>query len=154
MEDPVAVFGLSDVTVQPWGPERSTHIPIPGTTCHIYEVSAPPDNCRNACSVILQSDWPETSTRVVMSSMVVERTRLIKMIDRCTKTLVRYSTNTIQYATIEPLWKWKAQLVFERLRRNRSARTIQKQFRECMGNPAYDMCRRRLLREFAEGIQI
>ena len=158
-EDLVAVFGRSDITIQPWGPERSTHIHIPETMCHIYEVSAPPDNCRDACSVIIQTDWPETSTRpqrcwygVVMSSMVIERTRLIKMIDRCTRALVRYSTSTIQYATIEPLWKWKAQLVLERIHRNRACRTVQRQFRESMSNPTYGLCRRRLLREFAEGI--
>lgn len=36
------------------------------------------------------------------------------------------------------------------VRREKAATRIQARFRECISNPAYAMCRRRLLREFSE----
>jgi len=47
---------------------------------------------------------------------------------------------------------WKTQLVLEKLQRNAAARTIQRQFKESISNPAYGLCKQRLLREFAEDI--
>jgi putative hemolysin len=151
----VAVFGRSDVTAHPWESERSTLIAIPETTCYIYDY-------QNTYSVMR----PQMCLYcIVMSAMVVERSQLVAMIDRTISITVANNTitNYNQYhcsEQYESLWTWKTQLILERIRRNRAARTVQRQFRESMSNPAYDMCKRRLLREykllreFAEGISV
>ena len=136
MEDPVYVFGRTDVTTQPWGPVHYTLVIIPETTYYICDYWNTYSDMRPQVRLYLD----------VMSAMTVERTHLVAMIDRCIKT----ESND----TIEPLWSWKAKLVLEKLQRSAAARMIQRQFRETMSNPAYGLCKRRLLREFAEGIQI
>lgn len=94
----------------------------------------------------------ELSRFLVVSSMAIERSRLLALIDRCIRRYRRPLSYRPCACTI--LESWKTQLVLEKIRRNRSAKTIQRQFRESMSNPAYDMCKRRLLREFAEGISV
>jgi hypothetical protein len=131
MEDPVAVFGRHEE----WG---GIIIPIPN---HIYHHSS--------YDTVVRPYW---SHNCVFSSMVVERSHIVSMIDCCIKFLLRITSRREWNDKIGPLRTWKAQLVLERIRRNVAARTIQRQFRESMSNPAYDMCKRRLLREFAEGI--
>jgi hypothetical protein len=153
MEDPVAVFGRSDVLC-----------PNP-TFCNCHHPSA-----KTTYVCLLDTEWSiedfahdtgeyrEThiywglSRVLVASSMIIERANLIDLIDRCLergRQSMRHDTRVVLVPLLE---SWKKELVLERIRRNKSARTIQKYFKESMSNPGYALCRRRLLREFAEGI--
>lgn len=172
MEDPVAVFGRSDIVsmyLPAYRPtnldklelDRQTYVNIPGTECHINEVNTPPDEYQNIVNIVHNIDRPMRAIRIcndhrrryegyVMASMVLERQHLVGMIDRCIAALQKeaFLENTEIHPVHVTLENWKKELVIERIRRSMSARTVQRQFRESMSNPAYVMCKRRLLREF------
>lgn len=48
----------------------------------------------------------------------------------------------------EALLNWTASLVLQGIRETIAARSLQRQFREAIANPCYQMCKNRLLREF------
>lgn len=162
-KDPVLVFGRSDVEPRPWGPERCTYLNIPGTECHVHEINAPPDEYRNAVSITHDIACPVRSLEftahwipwrfegIVMASMAVERDHLVSMIDRCIAALGRraFFENAPKHPIHVSLWNWKMDLVLEKLRRNAAARSIQARFKKSVSDPKYDMCKRRLAREFA-----
>ena len=50
----------------------------------------------------------------------------------------------------EALLNWTASLVFQDIREKMAARSVQRQFREAMSNPDYQMCKNRLLSEHAQ----
>jgi hypothetical protein len=160
MEDPVCVFGRTDDL-----PRHETFvcIHIPETEWYMHDLY---DGDQSMTRVFpgtmylfptrvysdtgdLHLDDSSIGKGIVLSSMVLERTRLIEVLDRyveeCRLAILKCPVRT----RIEA---WKAQLVLEKLQWNRSARIVQRQFRECMSNPGYALCKRRLLREFAEGI--
>ena len=138
MEDPVAVCGrmLDEV---PYVPNHGMYVIIPESTYYIYNYRT---NCTFLHSLSVYG--------AVLSAMTVERSHLVAMVDRCIKKLYREISTDDSNNLIGPLWTWKTQLVLERIRRNMAARTIQRQFRESMSNPAYGLCKQRLLREFAD----
>jgi hypothetical protein len=143
MEDPVWVFGRTDDTI--------TCIHIPDTDWYIHDTIRDDERLTRMWPFMESYQWFENTWKtkgLVMSSMVIERGHLIDIFNRCMDNYKRPS-----YITAD-LDAWKTQLVFERLRRNVAARIVQRQFRECMSNPGYALCRRRLLREFAEGISV
>jgi hypothetical protein len=145
MEDPVYVFGClwtsrykANITY--------TCIHIPGTDWYIYDWYE--GDQRTMRIISCKYHW--IGVGIVLSSMVIERNRLIKIIqDFVAPQLVESRQDCRDFARSR-LVAWKAHLILERIRRNRAAKTIQRQFRECMSNPAYDLCKRRLLREFAD----
>ena len=145
MEDPVAVCGRMLDSV-PYVPNHGIYVIIPETTYYIYNYRTHEThtNCTYLRSLSVYG--------AVLSAMTVERSHLVAMIDRCIKKLYREISTVDSNNLIGPLWTWKMKLVLERIRRNAAARTIQRQFKESVSNPAYGLCKRRLLREFAEGI--
>lgn len=173
MEDPVRVFGRSEIVTmyipayrhESPGLNRDleTYLNIPGTECHINEISWPPDGYNNVVSIVDDIAGPMAYWRysdewrlegIVLASMSLERHHLVCMIDRCIAALRTYafSKDTQIHPVHVALENWKKDLVLERIRRNMAARTIQRQFRESMSNPGFRLCKQRLLREFAEGI--
>lgn len=161
MEDPVAVFGRTGdppnselQTLRLVSGYTSTYIHIPDTDWYMHDWSMHYAHYGDYRSMrIFSSKYRWIGLGIVLSSMVIERTRLIEFIQEFIDSSRPDKTRHDVIDWARPRLKaWKKELVLERVRRNRAARTIQRQFRESMGNPAYDMCRRRLLREFAEGI--
>jgi hypothetical protein len=152
MEDPVRVFGRTG------DPPRlvsryiftSTWIHIPGTDWYMRDGRRDGDY---RSMRIFSSKYRWIGSGIVLSSMVIERTRLIEFIQEFIDSSRPDKTRQDALDWARPrLEAWKRQLVLERFRRNRSARTIQRQFRESMSNPGYELCKRRLLREFADMI--
>jgi hypothetical protein len=162
MEDPVAVFGRTDdMTITREDTITSmTCIHIPDTDWYMHDITYDGDQrmTRLYCGMYV---FPMSMTRVypdmdiyidngiVLSAMDIERTRLIEIIDRYIQELV---TRRLGCSVRPRLKAWKAQLILDRIRRQWAARRVQKQFRESVSNPGYGLCKRRLLRELAEGI--
>lgn len=149
MEDPVYVFGRTDMSR--YKENRTfTFIHVPDTDWYMYDEY---DGERTMRIFSCKRNW--IGKGIVLSSMVIERIRLIKIIqDLATYRDSKTSRDSRLRDFARPrLEAWKAHLVLERIRRNVAARTIQRQFRESMSNPAYALCNQRLLREFAEGIK-
>lgn len=147
MQDPVCVFGRVDVMP----PFRTvTCIHLPETNFYIHDILAKMRDERIIVAIDFMKTYrliDETSFKwewkdTVMSSMVVERAYLLDLIQHCTE----------RYGKSMCLDAWKKKLVLEKIRWNRAARRVQRQFRESVSNPAYGLCKRRLLRELAEGI--
>lgn len=148
MKDPVRVFGRIDVATLYAPLDRTTTcIHLPDTDLYIHDIAS------KAGRIVLVIDSMQTYNLidkalfrwewkdVVMSSMVVEREYLLDVIHYC----------NVRYGPSARLDAWKKDLVLERIRRNMAVRLVQKQFRESVSNPGYGMCKRRLLRELAEG---
>lgn len=151
MEDPIRVLGRSDCTTEHCSiwcnglvPAHVTYVHVPDTDWFIYD--SLPVSCLHRATHM----YCEQSSLIVVSAMVTERAYLIDLMDRCIQRYRRpLSYRPAECALLEA---WKKELVLERIRRNRAARRVQKQFRESVSNPTYGLCKRRLLREFAEGI--
>jgi hypothetical protein len=168
MEDPVRVFGRIDNTacrdMYPHVSTTITCIHIPDTDWYMHDIMYDGDDHMtrmysgmymfpmSMVRVYDTRDYHWIGKGIVLSSMVIERSRLLKVIERYIQELHARRLVNFQCLVKPRLEAWKAQLVLKRIRRNMSARTVQRQFRECMSNPGYALCKRRLLREFAEGI--
>jgi hypothetical protein len=70
-----------------------------------------------------------------------------KLIDGCTTDAWEEVNIDCQHQ-LTCLRSWRSELVLGRLRRSVATRSIQRQFRKVISDPSYDMCRRRLVREF------
>lgn len=168
MEDPVTVQGIQVTKQESWydidsmdNPMMVTvhliYVTIPGIPRYILKIDRSNGLCEcNTWSLEMQLLYdPPTS----WSPMDVPRSRVIQLIDASILSLNSDIKTRIQEIAevmikeIRVLDAWKTQLVLEKLQRNAAARTIQRQFKESISNPAYDICKRRLLREFAEGIK-
>lgn len=162
--DPVAVFGRIDHMIKTREDTITsiTSIHIPDTDWYMHDITYDGDQrmtrLYSGMYVFPMSTMRVYSDRegyqwidkgIVLSSMVIERTRLIQSIDRYIQELYERRLTS----PVKPRLKaWKAQLILERIRRQWAARRVQKQFRESVSNPSYGLCKRRLLRELAEGI--
>ena len=145
MEDPVYVFGRF------WPSHFRTNtsficIHIPNTDWYMLDTYEGDQRTMR----VLSSKRHWIGVGIVLSSMVIERTRLINIIQDFIAPRLLETRQDFRLIARPRLKAWKAQLVLEKIRRNAAARMIQRQFKESMSNPAYGLCKRRLLREFAD----
>lgn len=154
MKDPVCVFGRVDV-IPPF--RKVTCIHLPDTNFYLHDILPHSSDERMIAAVNFMQTYhliDETSFKwewkdTIMSSMVVERAYLLDLIQRY---MNRYGNTSILQDIIVYIDAWKKELVLDPIRRQWAARRVQKQFRESVSNPSYGLCKRRLLRELAEGI--
>jgi hypothetical protein len=176
MEDRVPVFGRSEVVIRktPLCCRKAsgsvvTLVHIPGTDWFMRDDQYTPcEMCvhrgTHRCFDLQRDvkDWQYCDDGsgggelrwegVVMASMRIERSRLLAMIERCAERELSVARERYR-AVRRELEDWKVHLVMEKellVRKNTAAKKIQEAFREAASNPAFAICRRRLLREFAQ----
>jgi hypothetical protein len=125
---------------------RSTYLLVPGTAETTYVVDTERVGHPHMSTTVLYFGPFRDSTVSLPLSYVLET------IDRAIRQAGLLSPKAKQrrreQSAVAGMRAWKSALILESLRRSLATRTIQKQFRESMGNPAYQMCKNRLLREF------
>ena len=140
------------------GPGKALGIQVPGTQYWISD---------SGLSSRGRKSW--LPSRQIAKTTEIERSALISYIDHILEVsavMIRFSTfrrvnlsslnkNKCYFnALSKALKKWRADVIqngrVQKLRKKVAARTIQRAFRRAIGNPAYQMCKNRLLREFQE----
>jgi hypothetical protein len=93
-----------------------------------------------------------TNVPVVMGALELPLARLLSLIDRVPKNPYSYAYGHLPESTVYPglesLCQFRAAAISHAVRVKAAARTIERQFREAMANPAYQLCKKRLHREF------
>jgi len=167
MEDPVIVMGTQVTQDQLWCfdvketwaqptivKSHLTYVKVPGTDRYILNIERPEHPTLNACSTWSLDLSPLYEPQKAFVSMSIPRSIMVRYIHASTEFLKKNLKvcEESKLKEIRALDVWKKMLVLEGLCRCQAARTIQRQFREAMANPAYFMCQKRLLREFQDNI--
>lgn len=155
----VPVFGCVWTGHESWVdcvlPVTRTYVHVPGTEWFLEEsVRTYHSDHLDSLEVVFRPEYFIEGTvdcvPIVMGAMELPLARLVSMIDRwkfyrCPLSPMRAS-NRVPLPDVRMLREFRDSAI----RTNAAAKTVQRRFRESISDPAYAMCRRRLLREFRE----